>query len=79
MTRDAAMDLADSPYFATAHTRRRSRDHRLIGANDHGMSNIIAATQHLNHDHPFVESDLNWDCEGRISDLPRIELEAPWR
>ena len=35
----------------------------LIGANDHGKSNLLAAIQCLNDDHPIDEDDRNWDLE----------------
>lgn len=45
----------------------------LLGANDHGKTNILAALQHLNPDAPFVEpDDLNWDSGGTFSDSPSI-------
>jgi predicted ATP-dependent endonuclease of OLD family len=33
----------------------------LIGANDHGKTNILAAILRLNDDSPIVEDDRNWD------------------
>jgi predicted ATP-dependent endonuclease of OLD family len=33
----------------------------LIGANDHGKSNLLDATLHLNDDMPFAPDDRNWD------------------
>lgn len=35
----------------------------LIGANDHGKSNLLEAIQCLNDDHPIEEDDRNWDLE----------------
>lgn len=35
----------------------------LIGANDHGKSNILAAIQCLNDEHPISPDDRNWDSE----------------
>ena len=48
----------------------------LLGANDHGKSNVLASLQHLNADKPFEENqDLNWDFTGRESEFPRILFE----
>ena len=33
----------------------------LIGANDHGKTNLIEAIRCLNDDRPITEADLNWD------------------
>jgi predicted ATP-dependent endonuclease of OLD family len=33
----------------------------LIGANDHGKSNLLAAIRCLNDDHPIKPDDRNWD------------------
>ena len=33
----------------------------LIGANDHGKSNLLEAIRHLNGDDPFTEEEKNWD------------------
>ena len=34
----------------------------LLGANDHGKTNILSAIEHLNRDTPFaLDTDLNWD------------------
>lgn len=41
-------------------------DHRvtvLLGANDHGKSNLIAALEHLNPENPLRDEDINWDAE----------------
>ena len=43
----------------------------LIGANDHGKSNILEAIQKLNDDHPILETDRNWDSTDK--QVPRIE------
>lgn len=43
----------------------------LIGANDHGKSNILEAIQKLNDDHPILETERNWDSNDK--QLPRIE------
>ena len=48
----------------------------LLGANDHGKSNVLASLQHLNADKPFEEDqDLNWDFTGRESEFPRVLFE----
>lgn len=44
----------------------------MLGANDHGKTNLIDALRHLNADAPFNEADLNWDCMARSKDLPRV-------
>jgi predicted ATP-dependent endonuclease of OLD family len=43
----------------------------LIGANDHGKSNLLSAILALNPDRPFTEEDRNWDTEDANS--PSIE------
>jgi len=35
----------------------------LIGANDHGKTNILDATEFLNDEKVFVVDDINWDLE----------------
>lgn len=45
----------------------------LIGANDHGKSNLLAGIRCLNDDTPFTEDDRHWDLKGK--DLPAIEWE----
>ena len=48
----------------------------LLGANDHGKSNVLASLQHLNADKPFEEDqDLNWDFRGREGEFPRVLFE----
>lgn len=46
----------------------------IVGANDHGKSNLLSALTHLNSDHPFAEDDLNWDDadDDRAADRPRV-------
>src|ERR1039457_5430564 len=34
----------------------------LLGSNDHGKSNILAAVQHLNDVVPITEEETNWDA-----------------
>lgn len=38
----------------------------LIGANDHGKTNILEAIQHLNDDNPITAEDQNWDLPSHI-------------
>ena len=48
----------------------------VLGANDHGKTNLLEALRHLNRDHPFnPASDLNWDFEDQREQLPRVEFE----
>jgi predicted ATP-dependent endonuclease of OLD family len=35
----------------------------LLGANDHGKSNLLKALKHVNLDAPLVEDDVNWDSK----------------
>jgi hypothetical protein len=44
----------------------------LIGANDHGKSNLLAAILCLNDDHPIVSEDRNWDL------LPSDPVDIIW-
>jgi predicted ATP-dependent endonuclease of OLD family len=39
----------------------------LIGANDHGKTNLLAAIQCLNDDHPITADDRNWDLNSSDS------------
>jgi hypothetical protein len=43
----------------------------LLGANDHGKSNLLDAIRHLNSDDAFEDDDLNWDSGSE--ELPRID------
>jgi predicted ATP-dependent endonuclease of OLD family len=44
----------------------------VLGANDHGKTNLLHAITHLNDDAPFVlDRDLNWDYEGRGDEFPQ--------
>lgn len=43
----------------------------LIGANDHGKTNILEAIRCLNDDRPITEEDKNWDLTEGV--IPRIE------
>jgi hypothetical protein len=44
----------------------------LLGANDHGKTNLLEAIQHLNSDFPFQPEDLNWNHREESAALPRI-------
>lgn len=47
----------------------------VLGANDHGKTNVLEAITHLNPDNHFdAERDLNWDCVKQPEALPRIEF-----
>lgn len=41
----------------------------LLGANDHGKSNLLRSLEHLNFDRPILREDVNWDSAG-----PRIDF-----
>lgn len=43
----------------------------ILGANDHGKTNILEAITHLNLGNPFTEEDVNWDMAGEKSELPK--------
>lgn len=47
----------------------------ILGANDHGKSNLISVLQHLNRDSPFAGDDLNWDLIDRSDTLPEATFE----
>jgi len=48
----------------------------VLGANDHGKTNVLHAITHLNADTPFeAERDLNWDYHDRGSKFPRIDYK----
>ncbi len=36
----------------------------LLGANDHGKSNLLRTLEHLNFDRPLTAEDQNWDSDG---------------
>ena len=43
----------------------------LLGANDHGKTNILSAIDHLNPDKPFApDTDLNWDRVRQPDEFP---------
>lgn len=45
----------------------------ILGANDHGKTNLLNALLHLNPDHPFdPEGDVNLDCRKRANYFPNI-------
>ena len=47
----------------------------VLGANDHGKSNILEAIRYLNADQKFdADKDLNWDCAKSQETLPHIEF-----
>lgn len=47
----------------------------LLGANDHGKTNILSALRHLNSDMPFnADTDLNWDRDKAPGDFPHISF-----
>lgn len=45
----------------------------VLGANDHGKSNILQALRHLNPDVAFGPEDLHWDMEDQPDRYPHIE------
>lgn len=48
----------------------------IMGANDHGKSNILKALTHLNPDIPFErENDLNWDSAKEPEKFPKIRAK----
>ena len=47
----------------------------LLGANDHGKTNILNAIEHLNPDKPFVsDTDLNWDRVDQGDSFPCVRF-----
>lgn len=44
----------------------------VLGANDHGKTNLLEALLHINADNPFTEDDLNWDLEGTQAAAPSL-------
>jgi len=46
----------------------------LLGANDHGKTNILAAIQTLNQDHATETRDLSWSRSSQVTELPSIEF-----
>lgn len=48
----------------------------ILGANDHGKSNLLDALTHLNEDKPFdLERDLNWDHAHAPEQFPAFSFE----
>src|SRR5262245_11111788 len=48
----------------------------LLGANDHGKTNILNALRHLNSDQRFdAEADLNWDRQAEPEKFPFVAFE----
>ncbi|MEP7365721.1 MAG: AAA family ATPase [Acidobacteriota bacterium] len=45
----------------------------LLGANDHGKSNILSAIEHLNEEVVIGEDETNWDAAA-AADQPRLEF-----
>ena len=45
----------------------------ILGANDHGKTNLLHALRHLNTDNPFkAERDLNWDRVEKPEEFPSM-------
>ena len=44
----------------------------LLGANDHGKTNILSALLHVNADDAFEDTDLNWDRAADPDNFPCI-------
>jgi len=48
----------------------------ILGANDHGKTNLLESLLHLNQEHAFdLDRDLNWDCRSRSRELPRVSFD----
>lgn len=48
----------------------------ILGANDHGKSNLLEALTHLNADKAFdADRDLNWDHVDNPTDFPSLSFE----
>ena len=45
----------------------------VVGANDHGKSNLLRAIQHLNTNESFTDSDLSWDCDKVSTTEPTVQ------
>jgi predicted ATP-dependent endonuclease of OLD family len=45
----------------------------VLGANDHGKSNVLEALLHLNEDRAYATDDLNWDRMDEPDQYPAIE------
>jgi predicted ATP-dependent endonuclease of OLD family len=47
----------------------------ILGPNDHGKTNLLAAISFLNDDNKFeAENDLNWDLEGQGERFPSLRF-----
>ncbi|SRR6266550_6354618 len=47
----------------------------ILGPNDHGKTNLLAAISFLNEDNKFdAENDLNWDLEGQEERFPSLRF-----
>src|SRR4051812_34944927 len=47
----------------------------ILGANDHGKTNLLGALTHLNADVGFdADRDLNWDSAGHEAQLPLLRV-----
>ncbi|MEO7992774.1 MAG: AAA family ATPase [bacterium] len=47
----------------------------ILGANDHGKSNLLSAIKHLDSASPFTDEDLSWDLDGQGGSLPEIHFD----
>ena len=48
----------------------------VMGPNDHGKTNLLAALRHLNQDHPFdANRDLNFDSMDEEREKPCVAFE----
>jgi len=44
----------------------------ILGANDHGKTNVLDAVAHLNPDQVFAQDDLNWDMVDNGDRYPKV-------
>lgn len=44
----------------------------VLGANDHGKTNLLEALIHINANAPFASDDLNWDLDGEGNTSPSL-------
>lgn len=47
----------------------------VLGANDHGKTNLLEALRHLNPDHAYASEDVNWDLDPDSAKFPAIAYE----
>jgi len=47
----------------------------ILGANDHGKTNLLNALLHLNPNYGLTEADLNFDCMGRENEFPVVRFD----